>query len=62
MGWALNSEGLEEELGCRRLEKRGRASAGRQTSRGVTPLLSPLLHRKPVSEFVRANLAVYYAS
>lgn len=34
------------------------------TKPGVTPLPShpPLLHRKPVGDFVRRNLFVYYVS
>lgn len=31
-------------------------------SLGMTLLVSSLLHRKPVGDFVRANLAIYYAS
>ena len=62
-GWGgPSTHGQEEGLGCRCREKMGVGPRQGVDSLGMTLLVSDLLHRKPVGDFVRANMAMYYAS
>lgn len=60
LGWALDP--WTGRGGWLRVLREGVGPRQEVDSLGMTLLVSSLLHRKPVGDFVRANLAIYYAS